>query len=300
MGLHVEYYGPEPTVMVTVTFDAIGGTGGTTSVAATYGSAMPSITVPTRTGYTFGGYWTGTNGSGTQYYNASGASAQDWDLTSATTLYAHWTLSSAYGKIQLWADGPYWAEKNVGADEPWDYGYYFWWGDTIGYKRENDQWVASDGSSSGFSFYVNEQIQTDQKTLDDLRSSGWITADGVLAPEHDAAQVQWGNGWRMPTDQEINDLRLKCDWTQTTLNGVDGYEVRGKGDYDSASIFLPCAGEGDWFSLSNASSRGYYWSSAPNSDNGHAWSLYFYSGIRGTDYYDRCYGRSVRPVQDAE
>ena len=54
----------------TVNFDQQSGSGGTSSVTATYGSAMPSITVPTRTGYTFGGYYTSTNGIGTQYYTS--------------------------------------------------------------------------------------------------------------------------------------------------------------------------------------------------------------------------------------
>ena len=66
-------------------------TAGTASVTATYGSAMPAITKPTRTGYTFGGYYTTTNGGGTQYYTANGASARNWDKTAATTLYAKWT-----------------------------------------------------------------------------------------------------------------------------------------------------------------------------------------------------------------
>lgn len=65
-------------------------TAGSTSVTATYDSSMPAITVPTRTGYTFGGYYTSTNGGGTQYYTATGASARKWDLTSNTTLYAKW------------------------------------------------------------------------------------------------------------------------------------------------------------------------------------------------------------------
>ena len=55
---------------------------------------MPSITKPTRTGYTFGGYYTGTNGSGTQYYNANGGSARSWDKASTTTLYAKWTANT--------------------------------------------------------------------------------------------------------------------------------------------------------------------------------------------------------------
>ncbi len=74
-----------------VTLDRQSGSGGSTSATATYGSAMPSITVPTRTGYAFGGYYTAANGGGTQYYTAAGASARNWDKTAATTLYAKWT-----------------------------------------------------------------------------------------------------------------------------------------------------------------------------------------------------------------
>lgn len=52
---------------------------------------MPAIVKPTKTGYIFGGYYTGTNGTGTQYYTADGASARTWDSTTITTLYAKWT-----------------------------------------------------------------------------------------------------------------------------------------------------------------------------------------------------------------
>ena len=67
-------------------------TQGTTSVTATYGSAMPPITKPSRTGYTFGGYYTGKDGAGTQYYKADGTSATTWDLEGAQTLYAKWEI----------------------------------------------------------------------------------------------------------------------------------------------------------------------------------------------------------------
>ena len=69
-------------------------TAGTASVTATYDSAMPAITVPTRTGYTFGGYYTEANGGGTQYYNADGSSANNWNIAAATTLYAQWTANT--------------------------------------------------------------------------------------------------------------------------------------------------------------------------------------------------------------
>lgn len=76
----------------TVTLDQQIGSGGTTSVTATFDAAMPDITIPTITGYTFGGYYTETNGGGTQYYNADGTSAHNWDITEATTLYAQWSI----------------------------------------------------------------------------------------------------------------------------------------------------------------------------------------------------------------
>ncbi|HQH30505.1 MAG TPA: InlB B-repeat-containing protein, partial [Spirochaetota bacterium] len=77
----------------TITFDKQSGTGGTDSVTATYGAAMPTATKPTRTGYTFDGYWDATSGGGTQYYTESMASARSWDKAANTTLYAGWTAN---------------------------------------------------------------------------------------------------------------------------------------------------------------------------------------------------------------
>lgn len=201
-------------------------------------------------------------------------------------------------KVQLWEGGPYWAETNIGAEKPEDSGLYFWWGDTMGYRREGNAWVASDGSSSNFSF-IEGNAPTYRKDNSTLQSEGWITADGALAPEHDAARVHWGGAWRMPTITELNALVNNCDWSWTTRNGVNGYLVRGRGDYSANSIFLPAAGYGDGTSLYYAGSYGYYWSSVPYESNSYfAWGLYFDSGSHDT-YYDvrRYYGRSVRPVQ---
>ena len=208
------------------------------------------------------------------------------------------TYGATIGKVQLWEGGPYWAEMNIGAKKPEDYGYYFWWGDTVGYKRENDAWVASDGSSSNFSF-ENKNTPTSGKKPQLLQNEGWTTVDGVLTPQHDAAHVQWGGGWRMPTKHELSGLNNKCDWTLTTQNGVKGYVVRGRGDYASNSIFLPCAGYGDGTSRRYSGSRGYYWSPAPGSGSGDNTSrLYFSSGgYRSTGYDKRYHGQAVRPVQ---
>ena len=208
-------------------------------------------------------------------------------------------------KVQLWKDGPYWATTNIGAEKPEDFGYYFWWGDTVGYKYVEDEWVAVDGTSTNFSFEAhNTPTFGDDKDFSNLKDGGWITDDLVLAPEHDAAHVHWGGGWRMPTEEELKNLLDKCRWTRKKVNGVQGYVVRGKGDYAAASIFLPCAGVGDGTSLTNAGSLGDYWSSVPTSDyygNNASWYLYFNSSDHYTSndgrYYCRDLGRSVRPVQ---
>ena len=73
-----------------VTLDQQGGKGGTTSITATYDSAMPSITIPSKFGHTFNGYFDKVS-DGTKYYNADGTSAKNWDKDSTATLYAQWT-----------------------------------------------------------------------------------------------------------------------------------------------------------------------------------------------------------------
>ena len=206
------------------------------------------------------------------------------------------TVVDLHDKVQLWKGGPYWATTNVGAENPKDYGYYFWWGDTVGYKQENGKWVATDGSSSNFSF-SSDNVPTHNKSIATLKSKGWITADGVLALEHDAAHVHWGGSWRMPTNQELSDLNSNCDLTWKTVNGVRGCVVKGKGTYASASIFLPGVGRVSGTSLYSYGLDGDYWSSVPYSDNYDSWSLYFSSSHHNTSSYDRDFGFSVRPVQ---
>ena len=210
-----------------------------------------------------------------------------------------WVNIIKHKKVQLWEGGPYWAETNIGADEPWEYGYYFWWGDTVGYTNTGSGWISvKDGSSLSFST-SGTAASTHGKDISALLSAGYIDSTGTLVAAHDAAHVQWGGGWRMPTNQELDDLCYnKCDWTWTTMNGVSGYEVRGRDDYASNSIFLPCTGRGDGKSLGYSGSNGYYWSSVPASDDTNAYVLRFYSGTNYTSSgYGRRYGRSVRPVQ---
>ena len=203
--------------------------------------------------------------------------------------------ANTHGKVRLWEGGPYWTETNVGADEPWESGYYFWWGDTIGYKRENNAWVAGDGSGSPSGYVDTPTYGKDNATL---LSNEWITAEGVLAPAHDAAQAHWGDAWRMPTYQDLFYLYYNCDWTWTTTNGVSGYIVRGRGNFASRSIFLPAAGYSDGTSLYNAGRYGSYWSSVPSESNADSSSYLLFSSDSCSTYNNgrRDSWYSVRPV----
>lgn len=231
-----------------------------------------------------------------------------WDAAAdlGTVDYSNMVVRVSFNvlnKVQLWEGGPYWATTNIGAEKPEDYGYYFWWGDTVGYKRENDKWVASDGSNSNFYFSLST-TPTYNKSFSALQTEGWIVSkDGayILASGHDAAHIHWGGDWRMPTNQEFDDLNSKCDWIWGSMNGINGYVVRGRGNYASASIFLPCAGRGYGdTSLLEAGSGGFYWSSVSElrDDGVGARSLFFdLSYIGAGSSQSRSFACPIRPVK---
>ncbi len=200
-------------------------------------------------------------------------------------------LAVSVGKVQLWEGGPYWADRNIGAKKPEDYGLYFWWGDTKGHRP------SLDGKFS-FNFGENNSaIYTYDKSVSELQSAGWVTSGVVLTPAHDAAHVKWGGSWRIPTKQEFDDLMSKCDRTRTTMNGVNGYVVRGRGNYASNSIFLPAAGAGNGTWHCYSGSECHCWSSVPNSNNFDACEFFSYWGGPYTRGFRRYFGLSIRPVQ---
>lgn len=76
-----------------VTLDRQGGVGGSEQVTATYDQISTRIVVPTRTGYSFDGYFTQPNGSGTRYYEADGTTSRIWHETTVTCLFANWKVN---------------------------------------------------------------------------------------------------------------------------------------------------------------------------------------------------------------
>ena len=181
-----------------------------------------------------------------------------------------------------------WASCNVGANNPEDYGDYFAWGETTTkdtyYNWSTYKWC--NGSSSTLTKYCNKSS---------YGNNGFTDNKTQLELSDDAARVNWGGSWRMPTDAEWSELINNCTGTWTTQNGVNGYKVTSKSNGNS--IFLPAAGFRLDTSLSSAGSFGYYWSSSLDRDNPYyAWLVRFYSGDVDRGYSYRYYGLSVRPV----
>ena len=182
--------------------------------------------------------------------------------------------------------GLLWATCNVGAENPEDYGDYFAWGETETkdmYNWSTYKWCK--GSNTTMTKYC--------------KSSSYGTVDNktVLEPENDAAHVQWGGKWRMPTYDELDELKTQCTWTWTQLNGVNGYKVSSKQQGNTNYLFLPAAGYRDDSGLSGVGSYGDYWSSSLNtsySDN--AYGVFFNSSRVDRLSDSRYCGLSVRPV----
>ena len=176
-----------------------------------------------------------------------------------------------------------WATMNIGANFPEDYGDYFAWGETK--PKDTYDW------DTYFWYECVEDIMTKYCTC---TFAGIIDNKKVLDPADDAAHVNWGGTWRMPTLAEQKELWSECTWTWTTQIGVNGYKVTGP---NGNSIFLPAAGSRGGSSLYDAGSIGGYWSSSLYTDDSYyAWYVYFNSSDVYWNYYSRYYGRSVRAV----
>ena len=199
-------------------------------------------------------------------------------------LYAQWTMLREYVDLGLSVK---WATCNVGATKPEESGDYFAWGETepkSTYNWSTYKWC--NGSKTTLTKY---------NTKSDY---GYVDNKTELEASDDAASVNWGGAWRMPTQAEQNELRTECTWEWTTQNGVYGYKVTSnKAGYTDKSIFLPGTGYRYDSSLSSGVSDGYYWSSSLDTDNpGYAYRLFFYSEYVLWNTESRYYGLSVRPV----
>ena len=156
-----------------------------------------------------------------------------------------------------------WATCNIGADMPEEYGDYYAWGELE--PKESFTWENYRFRTRG---YDEGTVRLSKYTS--FVYTGMYDENGIsiaddktlLELEDDVAHVMWGGNWRLPTDEEMNELIDSCTWIWTTLNGVKGCRVTSnRPGYADRSIFLPyyyggTSGDvGYWFGSFNANSN---------------------------------------------
>ena len=223
-----------------------------------------------------------------------------YDSEATTVIYTRVELETPQETKKEFVDlglpsGTLWATCNVGASNPHDTGLFFAWGDTEGhgsdpsdgylFSWENYKWAEVAGQDTWFTKYCTDSSRG---------KDGFTDGKDELDPEDDAAYVNWGCQWRMPSKQQLDELKEQCTWTQTTLQEVNGYEVTGP---NGNTIFLPTT---SWRIDDMLLDGGAYWSRTtnPESDGGayylgwDDWGWYEYGG--------RLDGQCIRPVFNDE
>ena len=212
--------------------------------------------------------------------------------------------ANGYGYVDLGLpSGTLWACCNIGANNPVDYGNYFAWGETE--PQKSYDWESYKWSKSGeytitkycsHSEYGYKKF-TDEKTELDL--------------EDDAAFINLGNGWRMPSKEQfeelLNNKYTTSEWIM--INEIKGRLIISK--RNNNSIFLPAAGYRNGRQLINTTPFGGYWARTLSSEISvfnnllYGADCLFLNDCKETvltPYFishdgNRYNGRSVRPVR---
>lgn len=212
--------------------------------------------------------------------------------------------------------GTLWATYNIGATKPEEYGDYFAWGETE--PKEVYDWSTYK--------YVKASGAYDLDSITKYNMSSWygiIDSLSVLLPEDDAATANWGNDWRMPTNDEQMELyeNSYMVWTDgyngTTIRGLIFYKAKStddKGEFvgswqtpssdysvsSDAHVFFPAAGYRNGSGVGYEGSIGDYWSSSLLEKRDYdARLLYFIyeENVYWDGSYFRYFGSTVRAVR---
>ena len=177
--------------------------------------------------------------------------------------------------------GTCWATCNVGATYPEGYGNYYAWGEvTAKTIYDWNYYRYCNGSATTFTKYCDNSTYGSNGFTDNLT---------VLEAGDDVATANWGDGWRMPTQEEMQELLENCYRTFTD----NGLLLMGR---NGNTIFLPYAGHRYETQLYQAGDEGGYWTSTLGDYPPYAASFNFSpSSLYIYDIY-RFYGMSVRAV----
>ncbi len=189
--------------------------------------------------------------------------------------------------------GTLWATYNIGASSPYEKGSYFAWGEVE--PREDFSWP-------NYEYYYGSEHDPekgDRYLIEDIGSD-------ISGTEYDAARYQWGNGWRMPNEEERYELIMECWWNRWTIeNGVRGVRIHGPNEH---SIFIPVCGHGRWYGYEDPlnSVEGTYWvgvdyphytiGGEPVKPSNYAKCFLVYSGGFVSTSADKATGKNIRAV----
>lgn len=163
-----------------------------------------------------------------------------------------------------------WAICNVGTDSEYKSGNFYSWGEI--YTKYS---------------YSENNSETYNSIVGDI--------EGYTG--YDVARAEWGGGWRLPTQEELEELEKECIWTADVVAGYNGYRVTGP---NGNSIFLPASGGRSNAQLAMENSFAGYWSGTER-DSQTAYGLTIRPGkdyVSGSAYEWKYMGRLVRPVID--
>ena len=167
-----------------------------------------------------------------------------------------------------------WSDINLGATTPESFGEYFAWGET----KPKEQY-----SKDNYMHYDHSMNQY----LD--------IGEDISGTKYDAAHVNLGNGWRMPSNTELQELIKNCEWEWVKSGNTLGYKITGKnGNY----IFMPAGGCILYSTVSSQNEWTEYWSSSERQKyKGDAYLL-VENGYNPTVISsDKIYGVPIRPVK---
>ncbi len=254
-----------------------------TTLTAIY-EAIPTYTITANVATGQGTYGTVTGG-GTYYENTTatlraqpntGYRFTQWSDGVTTnprtvTVTANATYTAEFEEFHVyWVDlglpsGTLWAEVNVGAINPSDYGDYFAWGETAPKTTYNwSTYAYSNGTQYTLTKYNSSS------------SYGTVDNKTTLEAADDAATAILGNGAYTPTATQWSELINNTTATMTTQNGVRGMLVTGP---NGNSIFLPAAGYKSGTGTNAITSYGYYWTASLNSSTNSSYAQYAYHNL---------------------
>ena len=245
--------------------------------------------------------------AGTEYYykafiNAGGAYVEGEVKSFTTEKYKPVAIDLGL------PSGLKWADCNVGANAQDDYGDYFAWGETEPYYSRREPLTWKDGKSAGY-IWANYKFCSSGDSVENVELSKYNNNDArgivdnktTLDLADDAARANWGEGWRIPTIGDWEELLDNCTIEWTSLGAASGRMVTGP---NGNSIFLPAAAAFSGSDIDGIGIYGMYWSSSLYiiipvfASTVTIDSPYSSMGSITKGYNHRCLGAPVRPVTE--